>query len=66
MAQGANFDCPNCGRRNFVAFGEIKKNMMASVSIDFSCGCRLSPLEVFDELAKIVRWQPGKKHPKFT
>ena len=65
MAKGADFACPNCGKKIFVAFAAIKKNMKSGVSIDFSCGCRLSPDRVFDELAKIVRWEFGKKDPGF-
>ena len=53
-------------RKNSSAFAVIKKNMKDGVSIDFPCGCRLSPDRVFEELAKIVRWEFGKRDPEFT
>jgi len=65
MAKGADFACPICGKRNFVAFVQIKKNLKGSVPIAFPCGCSLSPQDVLDELAKIVRWALGKKDPEF-
>ena len=64
MAQGANFTCPNCGERNFVAFAKIKKNLQGNVSFTAQCGCNLSPDEVIEELRKSFGEEFRKKNPE--
>jgi predicted RNA-binding Zn-ribbon protein involved in translation (DUF1610 family) len=66
MAKGAEFACPNCGKKNFVPFAQIKKNLKSGTRIVSPCGCSLSPHEIREELAKVVTRELSKRNPKLS
>ena len=63
MTKGADFTCPNCGKKNLVSLTQIKKNLKSSTPIVLACGCSLPPEEIIDEMAKILREELRKINP---
>jgi len=66
MPKGADFTCPDCGKKNFVSFAQVKKNLKGSIRIALSCGCNLPPQKIVEELAKIARAELRKINPKLS
>jgi transcription elongation factor Elf1 len=66
MAKGVDFTCPECGKKNFVTFSEIKKNMKSGTLMSFPCGCNFSPQKVLDQLAREVTSLLMKANPKLS